>query len=479
MGFQSFSKKSRGDIDRIVMGGSQMIGIGLVAGSGTRARPLTLKTANYLRSKAAIRFLGRPIIEWQIDSMKADGIQDFIMVARGRENRFQVKTLIGYGEGHGVSVRYSPPILDHLDRGSADATIRSAEYFDLEGELFIFPVDSLIDLDMATLARVHRRRRPAMTIITTEVVGAKVANTYGVLILDERGRVQDFLEKPSPAILKDRFGPHWATLPLTTNAGFYLTRAEVLREQALHMEISHMRSHQLDFGHDLLPWLVRQNLLVQAFPARWVGDLGSLPQYLESMVDLLSGVATPPGFDLGPDQHPPLHHFGVARPPGSASPWTTVRLGRYVHVGPDCHFRNVSIGDECLIGRGVTLEDVHLDDGVIIGDGAVIRSSVVGLMATIHSSSDHPTYIEKISGIGDEAVIESGAHLENVLVYPRTTVKPNVHIIGPAVIQPGSTSLRARGRRVQVQARLLGRALKGGGSLHVPSRIHKVRSASV
>ncbi len=456
-----------------------MIGIGLVAGSGTRARPLTLKTSNYLRSKAAIRFLGRPIIEWQIDSMKADGIDDFVMVARGRENRFQVKTLIGYGEGRGVSVRYSPPILDHLDRGSADATMRTAEYFDLQGELFIFPVDSLIDLDMATLASVHRHRRAAMTIVTTEVLGATAANTYGVLILDDRGRVRNFLEKPSPALLEDQFGPHWATLPLTTNAGFYLTRAEVLREQALHMEIAHMRGNQLDFGHDLLPWLVREDLPVQAFPARWVGDLGSLPQYLESMADLLSGTAMPPGFNLGPDQHPPKHHFGTARPLGSTTPWDTVRLGRYVHIGPDCHFHNVSIGDECLIGRGVTLENVHLDEGVIIGDGAVIRSSVVGLMATIHSSPDHPTYIEKISGIGDEAVIESGAHLENVLVYPRATVKPNVHIIGPAVVHEGTTSLRALDRRIQSQARLLRRSLKGGISVHGPTRLHKVRSASV
>ena len=455
-----------------------MIAIGLVAGSGTRARPLTLKTSNYLRSKAAIRFLGRPIIEWQIEAMKADGITDFVMVARGRENRFQVKTLIGYGEHQGVSVRYSPPILDHLDRGSADATIRSTEYFDLQGELFIFPVDSLIDVDMTTLAQVHRHRRAAMTIVTTEVPAAKAANTYGVLILDDEGQVLEFLEKPSAKTLQDRLGPHWATCQVATNAGFYLTNAEVLREQALHMEIAHMRTRQLDFGHDLLPWLVAQDFPVYTFPARWVGDLGSLPQYLDSMVDLLSGEASPPGFDLGPDRHFPSRHFGDPRPLGHAE-WNAVRLGRYVHIGPDCHFRNVSIGDECLIGRGVTLENTHLDDGVIIGDGAVIRSSVVGLMAHIHSSLDHRTHIEAVSGIGDEAVIEPGSYLENVLVYPRTTVEPNLHLIGPAVIQVSYTSLRALDRRIQSQARLIGRALKGGGPLHVQTRIHKIRSASL
>jgi NDP-sugar pyrophosphorylase family protein len=139
----------------------------------------------------------------------------------------------------------------------------------------------------------------------------------------------------------------------------------------------------------------------------------------------------------------------------------------------------VSVGDECLIGRGVTLENVHLDDGVIIGDGAVIRSSVVGLMAHIHSSLDHPTYIDKISGIGDEAVIEPGSHLEGVLVYPRTTVEPNVHIVGPAVIQVSSTSIRSLDRRIQSQARLLRAAMKGAEALHVQNRIHKIRSASV
>lgn len=457
-----------------------MIGIGLVAGSGTRARPLTLKTSNYLRSKAAIRFLGRPIIEWQIDSMKADGISEFVMVARGRENRFQVKTLIGYGEHHAVSVRYSPPILDHLDRGSADATMRCCEYFDLQGEIFVFPVDSLLDVDMSTLASAHRHRHAALSIVTTEVTGAEAANTYGVLIIDASGRVQEFLEKPSPKTLYERFGPHWASRRMATNSGFYLTSAEVLREQAHHLEIVHMRNHQLDFGHDLLPWLVRQGLLVTTFPARWVGDLGSLPQYLNSMHDLLSGMAFPPGFDLGPDRRAPSQIYGVGNlRPLAGLPWEKVRLGRYVHVGPDCHLNNVSIGDECLIGRGVTMENVHLDDGVIIGDGAVIRSSVVGLMAHIHSSLERPTVIENISGIGDEATIERGVHLDSVLVYPRTTVEPDLHLVGPAVIQVSSSSLRALDRRIQSQARLLGQAMKGGPPIHVNNRIHKIHSASL
>ena len=43
---------------------SDIVGIGLAGGQGMRARPLTLKAPGYLRSKAAMSFLGRRLIRW-------------------------------------------------------------------------------------------------------------------------------------------------------------------------------------------------------------------------------------------------------------------------------------------------------------------------------------------------------------------------------------------------------------------------------
>ncbi len=54
---------------------SDVIGIGLAGGQGIRARPLTLKAPGYLRSKGAMSFLGRRIIQWVIQVLSSEGIK--------------------------------------------------------------------------------------------------------------------------------------------------------------------------------------------------------------------------------------------------------------------------------------------------------------------------------------------------------------------------------------------------------------------
>src|SRR5438132_1426654 len=91
-----------------VAGMSEIVGIGLAGGQGVRARPLTLKAPGYLRSKAAMAFLGRRLIRWVIQILSAEGIKEYYVVAHGKENRYQIKVLIGYGEEFGVDIMYSP-----------------------------------------------------------------------------------------------------------------------------------------------------------------------------------------------------------------------------------------------------------------------------------------------------------------------------------------------------------------------------------
>src|SRR5262245_62797811 len=87
---------------------SEVVGIGLAGGQGIRARPLTLKAPGYLRSKAAMSFLGRRLIRWVIQILSSEGIKDYYVIAHGKENRYQIKVMIGYGEEFGADVKYSP-----------------------------------------------------------------------------------------------------------------------------------------------------------------------------------------------------------------------------------------------------------------------------------------------------------------------------------------------------------------------------------
>jgi len=75
-----------------------VVGVILVGGRGERARPITVKARGYLRSKAAMSFCGKRLIVWLLEGMRRQGVREFFVIAQGKENRYQTKTLVGHGD---------------------------------------------------------------------------------------------------------------------------------------------------------------------------------------------------------------------------------------------------------------------------------------------------------------------------------------------------------------------------------------------
>jgi NDP-sugar pyrophosphorylase family protein len=263
---------------RTVSGATEIVGVGLAGGQGVRARPLTLKAPGYLRSKAAMAFVGRRLIRWVLEILSAEGIKEYYLVAHGKENRYQIKVLIGYGEPLGVDVQYSPVKFDAMSTGSADSTLRLMEYWDLDRPALVFPTDSIIDFDLEPMLRVHREQEAAVTIAAMTRAPTEVAEKYGVMLTDPESRILDFVEKPTLADLREHFQvtdpDEFDRLPLMTNAGFYLLDTGVIRRAAKDPGLGALREKRLDFGKDLLPWLVEHGYRVVACPVRRIGDLG-------------------------------------------------------------------------------------------------------------------------------------------------------------------------------------------------------------
>src|SRR5437016_5199755 len=205
---------------------TDVIGIGLAGGQGLRARPLTLKAPGYLRSKAAMVFLGRRLMRWVVQILTAEGIKDYYIIAHGKENRYQIKVMIGYGEGFGVDVKYSPVKYDALSTGSADSALRMLEYWDITQPALVFPTDSIIDFDLEPMLRAHERSGAVVTIAAMLREPDEVAEKYGVILADGDGTVREFVEKPTLAELREYFAvgseDDFRKLPLMTNAGFYI-----------------------------------------------------------------------------------------------------------------------------------------------------------------------------------------------------------------------------------------------------------------
>jgi NDP-sugar pyrophosphorylase family protein len=429
---------------------SEIVGIGLAGGQGLRARPLTLKAPGYLRSKAAMSFLGRRLIRWVIQILTSEGMKEYYVIAHGKENRYQIKVMIGYGEGFGVDVKYAPVKYDALSTGSADSTLRMLEYWDISASALVFPTDSIIDFDLAPMLEAHRRNGAVATIAAMTREPDEVAEKYGVMLANDDGRITEFVEKPTLGDLREHFhaetDEEFRRLPLMTNAGFYLVESSRLRELARRPEIERLRERRLDFGKDLLPWLVGAGEPVFAFPVRRIGDLGNVQDYVETMVAVLRGEFESVDRLLGPPFDPDRHVWIAPESlamrdstsgttlaekiaDGSVEIGPAVRIGRFCEIHPGVRISESNLDDDIEVHREAVIERSQIRDGAIVGAGARISEAVVGSMTEIRSEPFNPTVVERFVALGDEVTVYPGVELsDDVAVYPRLKLPTGIRI---------------------------------------------------
>jgi NDP-sugar pyrophosphorylase family protein len=431
-----------------------LIGVVLVGGRGERARPITVKAPGYLRSKAAMSLCGKRLILWLIESMSLHGIREFVVIAHGKENRYQTKTLVQHGEALGVKVRYSRARFDAMNTGSADATLRMLDHWQIEQPSLVMPSDSLYDFSLASLLEVHRARGSLVTIASMPITPRQIAGKYGVMVTDSAGRISRFAEKPSLAELRRIVGPRPAAeferMTLPTNAGMYLLDSGAVRKYAQDDEVTALRERRLDFGRDFLPWLVSRDLAVSEYPVRKTGDIGTVVGYLDTMIGLLRGEFK----TLVPMMGEPFdRERRIWIPPetleyrddvsgktllekldeGLVEIGDNVRLGKYVEVAPGVHIVDSNIDDGVDIGSDVEIRRSAVRDGAILGPGAALRDCYIGSMVEVRSSPEVATTLGEYVAVGDEVVIQPGARVfDNVSIYPR------LKIPGAAAIPPGA-----------------------------------------
>ncbi|HEX4721343.1 MAG TPA: NDP-sugar synthase [Pseudonocardiaceae bacterium] len=411
-----------------------VVGIALAGGLGVRGRPITLSSPGQVRSKATIGLLGRPLIEWQIDTLHEQGVDEFCVVAKGRENRCQIKDVLGYGERHDVRVRYSRPRHDRTNSGSGESTLHNLECWELGGLALVFPTDSVFEFDLGAMVHAHRASGAVLTVGCVRHDADVVARKYGAMVTDRDNRCTRFLEKPSLAEIRSVIG---RTTAVDTNAGLYLLDCGYFRKLLASGALVGMLASRLDWGRDLLPWLVASGAPVHVWPIGRFGDLGTPRDYLDTMRSALGG-DYPNMMKMLPDQvgdeswvHPSslrlrdpvtggtlaerVRHGLVELGPG-------VRIGQDVEIGNGARISWSDIADGVDIGAGAELSGVACMHGAMIGPHARLRDTYVGTMTRLDSVAGQPVLTDGYTAIGDEVTIERGVRLSGATVQPGLTV---------------------------------------------------------
>lgn len=329
----------------------------LVGGLGTRLRPLTLDAKKELMPVA-----NRPFLEHVLANLGRHGVDEAILTTGYLAEAFEDFPDV---RAHGVKltiVREKEP----LDTCGAVKNVEDS----LDGTFLVLNGDILTSLDISALVAYHRDRETLGTLTLTPVDDP---SAYGLVPIDEDGRIERFIEKPRPEEIVTNL----------INAGTYVLEPEILNYVPAGEPFSFERVRE----GGLFPLLLAEGEALYGYVsnAYWL-DIGTPDTYLRANADTVEGLVglEPPGVrredrtwvGRGTEIDP------AARVSGPTAIGEGCTIGRGAVLGP-----RVCMGDGCVVGEGATVSDSVLHPGVRIDAGAFVAGAVLATRASIGAGS--------------------------------------------------------------------------------------------
>jgi mannose-1-phosphate guanylyltransferase/phosphomannomutase len=381
----------------------------MAGGEGTRLRPLTSN-----QPKPMVPIVGKPCMEHILELLREHGLTDVIVTVAFLPQA--IRSYFGEGDTLGLDIGYS---VEESPLGTAGSVRLAARQ--LEETFLVISGDALCDLDLSALIAFHKERGAAVTIGLKSVENPL---EFGIVVTDEEGRIERFLEKPS-------WGQVFSD---TINTGIYVLEPEVLK----HVPTD----RPYDFSKELFPYLLEMGrpLYGYVMEGYWQ-DIGNLDQYRQANFDAL-------------DESVKLNVPGI-RIRGN------VWLGEGVEIADLDQVEGPSlIGNYCRIAEGATVgaytvlstsvtlrERTRTARSVIeasthIGRSSLIEGAILGRSCDIRA---HVRIHEGVA-IGDEVTIGAeSVIMPGVRIYPYKEVESGSQL-NESLIWESRASTRLFGR---------------------------------
>lgn len=354
----------------------------MAGGEGTRLRPLTS-----MRPKPMVPIVNQPVMEHILGLVKHHGITDVVATLAFMPQ--VIEDYFGDGDEWGMNITYA---VEETPLGTAGSVKNAAEA--LTETFLVISGDALTDIDLTEVIEFHRAKGAAVTIALKRVPDPL---EFGVVITDDEGRVERFLEKPS-------WGQVFSD---TINTGIYVVDPLVFDFMP--------ENTPFDFSSDLFPILMEKGYpLYGCVVDGYWADVGSLEGYVDVHRDILDGKAmiyvpgsrTKDDFWVGPGAS--IDPTAEISPKAVIGANTTIRAG--AKIGP-----YTVIGDNCLVGYDAQTDHSIIWNDAFVGKYAQVRGAVLCRSVDIRAGAR----VEQGAVIGDESVVGHGAAVANdVQVYP-------------------------------------------------------------
>ena len=356
----------------------------MAGGEGTRLRPLSLG-----RPKPMTPLLGRPVMEHIIALLNGHGITDICVTLCYKPQA--VMDYFGDGEKFGVRLTY---FVEEEPLGTAGSVKNCMGHLGRE-DFLVISGDCVCDLDLKQLMDFHRERGAAATLA---LYAHETPLEYGLVVTDEAGRVERFVEKPSwGQVITNRI-----------NTGIYLLSPAAMDRVP--------EKGAFDFGKDLFPALLKEGAPLYGCPLEgyWC-DMGDCKAYLDCVCDALSGKV----------------RLDMSLPQRSPGVWAAEPVPSGVTLVPPCWIdRGVMLGAGSLIGphaalgRGAAVEEKSMVQRSVLLEGARVgpRATLYGAILCREAAARRGTVLNEGAVLGENALAQEGAVLlENVKLWPGQT----------------------------------------------------------
>ena len=401
----------------------------LAGGRGSRLRHLTK-----WRSKPAVPFGGKfRIIDFPLSNCINSGIRQIGVLTQYKAHSLILHIQRGWsflrGE-FGEFVELLPAqqrIENNWYAGTADAIYQNLDIFRNHNPDYVLVLagDHIYRMDYGTMIAQHVESGADMTVGCIEV-DLETAKGFGVMSVDDEGRVLEFAEKPDQP--KPLPGSEDMAL---ASMGIYVFNTGFLFEQLIKDADTPSSSH--DFGKDIIPSVIEKyRIMAYAFrdpksrkQAYW-RDVGTIDAFWAANLELI-GVT--PDLNLY-DKTWPIWTYQEQLPPAEFIFDDDDRRGMAVDsmVSGGCiisgslvrHsllFSNVRINSYCTVENSVVLPDVNIGRNCRINKAVIDRGCEIPPGTII--GEDHEQDAKRFHVSPDGVVLITPEMLGQVLNYVR------------------------------------------------------------
>jgi glucose-1-phosphate adenylyltransferase len=287
---------------------SEVLSIILGGGKGTRLFPLT-----QFRSKPAVPFGGKfRLVDIPISNCINANLRQIYIVTQFNSASLHLhigQTYIFDVFSNGfIEILAAEQTFEHSSwyEGTADAVRKNLTHFRTQNPSYyiILSGDQLYRMDLKDLLNKHIDSGAAITIACTGVTREN-ASGLGILKVDKRNQITEFLEKPGPTKDISNFKAPAELLNEKNKNDCYLASMGIYVFNAKAMEDC-LANELTDFGKEIIPSAINK-LKVNAylFDGYWE-DIGTIKNFYETNLELTT---LRPSFDFYDEEKPIYTHM--------------------------------------------------------------------------------------------------------------------------------------------------------------------------